>query len=166
MTSYKISTPPIQSDSRFSMTEHEMGGTYVFWQPTDSVGISTVDKQHQKLFFLINSLYTAICSNPHNIKIEKAIGELVYYTEYHFETEKSYLKHLPDFAAHEIQHADFSKKILHFVEEYQSQPQEILLYDMISFLSAWLRNHIQGTDIQQFTLYQQKHTPPSSNNTN
>lgn len=137
------------------MTEEEMGGSYVFWQPTDSVGVSAVDQQHKKLFSLINSLYTAICSQQQNPYIGKAVAELVYYAEYHFETEKSYLKDLPEFAAHERQHSDFANKTLQFVMAHQSQPSESVLYDMISFLTTWLRNHIQGTDIEQFALYRQ-----------
>lgn len=147
------------------MTEQEMGGTYVFWQPTDSVGISTVDQQHKKLFSLINSLYTAMCTQQKHLAIEKVIGELVDYAEYHFKTEKSYLKELPNFATHEDQHVTFTTKALNFMEEFQSHPTESLLYEMISFLSTWLRSHIQGTDIQQFALLRQSRDLASTNST-
>lgn len=139
------------------MSDQSLDESYIFWLPEFSVGIKKVDDQHKKIFTMINQLHTAIRTHENDAKaMESVIEAMASYVAYHFETEKSILHELPEFADHEKQHWEFTKKTLHFANKYQRQPREDLLHEIVGFLAYWLKAHIIGTDIGQFKLYRQQ----------
>jgi len=137
------------------MSVHEAPGLYC-WLPEYSVGHDVVDKQHQQIFTMINELHTAIPLHEEITIIKKVLEEMADYIEYHFDTEKSYLQEMPEFAGHEKLHWEFTQKTLQFATEYYRHPRKELLYDIVSFLAYWLKDHIKRIDIEQFRLYHQR----------
>lgn len=137
------------------MSAQESSGSYC-WLPEYSVGHEIVDKQHQQIFAMINELHTAIPLQEESTIIKKVLEEMADYIEYHFDTEKSYLKEMPEFARHEKIHWEFTQKTLQFATEYYRHPRKEHLYDIVSFLAYWLKDHIKRTDIEQFRLYHQR----------
>lgn len=139
------------------MHDQSVAEPYIVWSPEFSVGIKKVDDQHQQIFTMINQLHSAIRTQKDNAKtMERVIEDMASYVAYHFETEKSYLQGLPEFTDHEKLHWEFTKKTLRFANQYQRQPSEELLHEITAFLAYWLKAHIAGTDIQQFTIYRQQ----------
>jgi hemerythrin len=135
---------------------HETPSPYCYWLPEYSVGHEIVDEQHKKIFSMINELHAAISCEDENTIIKRVLDEMADYIEYHFDTEKSYLKDMPEFTGHERKHWEFTQRTLQFATEYYRQPRKEILYDIVSFLSYWLKDHIKRTDIDQFKLYYQR----------
>lgn len=141
---------------RNKMNHQETPSQYCCWLPEYSVNHELVDGQHKKIFDMINELHAAIsCQDKENV-IKKVLDEMADYIEYHFDTEKSYLKDMPDFPAHEKKHWEFTQKTLQFATDYYRQPRIEILHNIVSFLSYWLKDHITRTDIDQFKVYQQR----------
>ena len=69
------------------MPNHEK----VHWENAYSVGIKDIDKQHKKLFELVNKLYDL----NDNANIKEEIRDILYafsdYTKVHFKDEEDYM---------------------------------------------------------------------------
>ena len=68
------------------------GGAFVNWSDEMSVGVATMDSQHQRFFQLINQLYAAMKSGKGSGVLGTILAELAQYTEYHFSAEERLLE--------------------------------------------------------------------------
>ena len=84
------------------MPNHEK----VHWENAYSVGIKDIDKQHKKLFELVNKLYDL----NDNANIKEEIRDILYafsdYTKVHFKDEEDYMKSIsyPELEKHKEIH--------------------------------------------------------------
>ena len=62
------------------------------WSDEMSVNIKRIDEQHKKLIDLLNSLFLAMIEGQAQSVIEKIVGELINYADYHFKTEEYYFE--------------------------------------------------------------------------
>jgi len=123
------------------------------WQEEYSVGITHIDQDHKKLIALLNQFTTAY---DHHMSAEferDALTALVDYTIYHFNREEDLMREhgYPDFVAHQAQHQEMIKQVNSFVTLYNEKGHDALK-DISEFLTAWLINHINGTD-KQYSQY-------------
>ncbi len=126
---------------------------YISWKKEYSVGIKSIDNEHQKLLGLINRFLTASREHPSTFYEQEALEELIDYTRYHFKHEEELMaKHeFPDLEAHKKEHRKMVKRVNELVEEYNLRGQEAL-EDTAAYLKHWLINHIQVVD-QQYSDY-------------
>jgi hemerythrin len=127
------------------------------WSSALSVKVTTIDSQHQVLIKMINDLHEAMRARKGHEAMEKSLEGLVDYTKTHFSEEEALLERnkYPDIKAHKTQHVAFVKR----TEEFKAQfhKGEIgLTVQVMSFLSDWLKNHIQGTD-QKYSKFLNDH---------
>ena len=117
------------------------------WQDSFSVNIKEIDLQHQRLVKLINDLDDAMRVGKGKALLNQLIVELFKYTQEHFATEERYFDKFgyPEAAAHKQEHRQFLTKVNNFSEKYLAN-QLGLSIEIMSFLSDWLQNHIQGSD--------------------
>ena len=114
-----------------------------------SLGISTIDDQHKKLFALINKIWDAgEASELHDL--EKIVSELKDYTVYHFSAEIEYMSQLdyPKIDEHKKKHNEFVDKVLEYEEMTKKDgitPKEESVL-MFNYLVNWLSTHIDKTD--------------------
>jgi hemerythrin len=121
--------------------------TLVEWNVNYSVQNAEMDRQHQKLFDLINKLHEAMGQGKGKETLPVVFDSLVKYTQSHFAAEEALLQkyNYPELATQKRQHADLIKQ----VSDLQKQ---FLAGDFSSsvktseFLKKWLIEHIQGTD--------------------
>lgn len=121
--------------------------TYMEWSENLSVGITEIDEQHKKLVSQINTLHDGMRSGQGKDTLEKTLGELAAYTQYHFETEEKYMEKFgyPDFEKHKAEHDAFVGKVVDFQNAYSSGKLGLSI-DVMKFLSGWVAGHIRGTD--------------------
>jgi hemerythrin len=121
----------------------------VQWSDKFSVGIPSIDAQHQKLFSLLNDLYDAMQRGHSKDILGKILSELISYTANHFATEeKLFTQHAyPDRVAHKKEHDALVQKALKIKADFESGKTGVSM-ELLSFLKDWVQNHIQGTDKQ------------------
>ncbi len=92
------------------------------WSENLSVGIKEIDEQHKKLVSQINALHDGMRSGQGKDTLEKTLGELADYSQYHFKTEEKYMEKFgyPDFEKHREEHDAFVVKVADFQNAYSS----------------------------------------------
>jgi len=103
------------------------------------LGIDIIDRQHEKIFELINR-----CDESSFEELMVIIKELKDYSEYHFETEENYFDDLNfKFSEeHKRLHENFSITI----DYYFKNPKKLKKEKIYSFLKSWIKNHILVED--------------------
>jgi len=120
---------------------------YFEWSSDLSVNVREIDDEHRKLVGLIDSLNEAMLAHRGREAQKAAIDAMVEYASTHFATEERYMQafHYQGYPAHRLEHQKFTAKAL----ELQARADRagfILTLEVVSFLRAWLQNHIMGTD--------------------
>ena len=126
------------------------------WSDDYSVGIPSIDAQHQRLFEIFNELFDSLEKGEKRV-IAKALGDMWQYTCDHFEYEEKYFaRHkYPDGDAHKAEHAAVSKQVNEQVIKFNDGSLE-LTTELADFLTNWLKNHINGTDKKYSSFLQEK----------
>ncbi len=127
------------------------------WDSSYSVGVEEIDKQHQKIFELVNKLIASIKSGHGESIINDVIKEMSNYTVFHFNSEEKYFMkfNYPHTEEHKKQHQFFINKVLKFETDYE-QKKDLLLSDVKDFLSSWANGHIKEED-KKYGPYFNKH---------
>ncbi|RMF56980.1 MAG: hemerythrin [Calditrichaeota bacterium] len=127
------------------------------WSDTFSVGISSIDRQHQKLISLVNELHEAMKNGKSKEVLGYIIEELINYTKYHFQTEEELFHkyQYPQEAAHKAAHDSFVEKVLQFQEGFESG-KVLLSMEILQFLKQWVSDHIQKVDKQYSFFLKEK----------
>jgi len=129
----------------------------ITWEPSYSVGVAALDDDHKHLINLINQLESAIHYYTGKEFEQKALQEVVDYTNYHFEREEKLLKenNYPDFDDHVAKHRKMVEKVNEAVEAYKNNPDHAIS-DTVEFLRCWLINHICKTDMEYKEFFNDK----------
>jgi hemerythrin len=127
------------------------------WDDSYSVNVPEADRQHQRLFALINQLHEGMINTRNEATVDYAVDELdtiesvleelLDYTVHHFSTEERYmLEHAyPGYPAHRKAHRHFVERVWRFQRDFE-QGQAICSIEIIEFLRDWLENHICTLD--------------------
>jgi hemerythrin len=117
------------------------------WNDGYSVKNADMDKQHQRLFDLINKLHDAMGQGKGKETLPEVFNSLVKYTQSHFAAEEALLQkyNYPDLAIQKRQHAELVKQISDLQKQFQAGDFSSSLKTS-EFLKKWLIEHIQGTD--------------------
>ena len=117
------------------------------WSNSYSVGINSIDAQHQNLFALGRELHTAMSNGQGKASLAKILDRLVRYTTVHFAHEERLMRlaDYPDLAAHAAAHAALTQKVLQFQKDFEAG-RVTMTVQLLQFLKGWLSHHIQGSD--------------------
>ena len=118
------------------------------WNINYSVGIDKIDKQHQKLVLLLNTLYDTMKEGKDKKeKLEHILNELVEYTDYHFKFEEELFEKYSyiNKTAHIKEHNNLRKKVINFNNDVKAG-QAVITQEITKFLIDWLVNHILISD--------------------
>jgi hemerythrin-like metal-binding protein len=119
------------------------------WDERYSVGIQSIDDQHQELLRLINNFCFACTVYDEGAKpnFTLMIHGLVNYIKYHFDAEEQLLERIkyPDIAAHRRQHTEFMRDILERVENFQ-RGGAFPLKNFAHYIRDWMITHFTLID--------------------
>jgi hemerythrin len=117
------------------------------WDEKYSLNIGEIDRQHQKLFALVNELYDAAQKGYGHEVTGKVLKSVVDYTVYHFDFEEKLLHEYahPAEAAHRAEHALLTQQAIALVQKHQAG-DGLVTMATLKFLSDWLNDHIMGSD--------------------
>lgn len=124
--------------------------SFLSWDQAYSVRHSELDRQHQRIFALINELHHAMFGKVEKERVAATIRELVKYVDEHFAAEERAMEEggYPRLAEHKEAHERLKKRVqeieLHFHEEKDSMAGELFGF----LLGDWLVKHILEMDRQ------------------
>ena len=128
-----------------------------FWDETYSVGVQKMDKQHQKLFEIINEYYDAL-EQRHSPKVlMELLVKLKDFAHWHFNEEEKYFRlfNYEDGVIHIMAHSRLIDKIFEYIDKIKSGVS-VADEEIVTFLETWLTNHIKGTDKQYTECFNEK----------
>lgn len=119
----------------------------ITWHSIFSVGIDSIDRQHQQLFEIGNRLHESCQQRADRAVLCRIFDELFEYTGYHFAEEERLMQQIryPDLARHRGYH----EKLVALVRQYRVQmlagvPN--IETRALEFVKMWLTAHVLGTD--------------------
>ncbi len=129
----------------------------IVWTDDLSVGIKVYDDEHKQLVYFINRLDNALQIRSTQKTMEDILSGLVNYTRIHFRhEEEAMLKfEYPDYVKHKKEHDNLTSKVSEFDERLKSG-KSVFSLELMNFLSNWLINHIQKTDMSYKKFFSDK----------
>jgi len=127
------------------------------WNDTLSVGVSEMDKQHQKLVDMVNKLIEEQKALTDPTTIGSLLTEMTDYALEHFRAEE-YLMSEYGYEEKDLQvaqHADFIVTTQGFLAATDVGPN-ILSKALLDYLSGWLVKHILEEDMKYKSFFQAK----------
>ncbi|MDF2655537.1 MAG: hemerythrin-like protein [Bacillota bacterium] len=119
------------------------------WTSNLSVGVGSIDQQHQKLFDMANQLFEAGKNNKTKEFISQMLGFLDDYTKKHFKDEEAYMLSInyPDYEGQKKMHTDFIAALAKLKKEYdESGGNIIVILNANQMVVDWLLKHISVED--------------------
>ena len=123
------------------------------WKQEYSVSDVELDSHHQRLFFLLNSLFEKVMSSAEVDCLRPMIDELSDYTKYHFSSEEQHMrdKGFRGIDGHIAQHREFTNSIEILKSHYNGNDMEVS-QELIVVLGSWLLSHVLKDDMQYSSL--------------
>ncbi len=116
------------------------------------IGIPAIDKEHEKLFSMVNEGYLLLSENEGKTlrpAAQKLLEHLQAYANTHFAHEEAYMEEIgdPELSSQRQEHNAFSQKMrcmdFRRLEDTDVKPA---LENLLTYLSRWLFRHILGSD--------------------
>ena len=117
------------------------------WKSSFSVGYKAMDKQHQILFDVINSLVDSQTDPLSESDLRRLLHELQTYSEAHFSAEEKLMELMdyPNLADHRSEHNIYRKQIAELETRIGNTGERIDL-ELLQFLNNWWLTHVQEVD--------------------
>ena len=120
------------------------------WNKNFDTGIDVIDKQHRKLVSLLNQLACHLAYRSDIPTLEAIFRELTDYAAYHFQTEEAFwhqsLSGTELEFNHKAIHNSFIAEVLKLKAKEKTIPSELVIENILSFLTHWLVFHILDCD--------------------
>ncbi|MGD0578888.1 MAG: bacteriohemerythrin [Bryobacteraceae bacterium] len=120
---------------------------FLVWEPSFSVGVWEIDRQHRSLIGLINQLHEAAWSADPDKKLRAVFAATVDYLRNHFVFEESYLERLgyEDLGVHKASHKELLDQLGHMRRLFDAGPLTVSP-ELVKFLKEWVTAHILQCD--------------------
>ncbi|NOY12292.1 MAG: hemerythrin family protein [Deltaproteobacteria bacterium] len=129
----------------------------ITWEKSYSVGVDELDGHHKQLINMINELYYAMKNDRGQSLVNDIISDMLSYAEMHFEIEEGYMRRCEylGMLQHFREHEHFIKKAQDLARR-SKEGEFVLSFEVIQFLSDWLKSHILETDMKYVPLFKEK----------
>ena len=125
------------------------------WTKEYSVEIAELDEHHQRLFDIVNEIFTLMSEGgATDRQIIRVLEKLLDYTHYHFDEEEKIMAKMgyPELGVHRMHHQQFIQAVKGFHASAQNGMAIFVATKVASVGSEWLKNHILKED-HQYTEY-------------
>jgi hemerythrin-like metal-binding protein len=126
-----------------------MAMALVEWNREYSVGIQSIDLQHQKLFEMINELYNAMRAGNVAQVVPAILKRLETYCREHFAHEENMMlrAEYPDYSRHKHEHAKLLERALTLGNDF-NESRVVRSLTLLTLLKEWTQRHILSSDKQ------------------
>lgn len=121
------------------------------------LGIAQIDHQHGRFIGYINDTWDALERGDDSQEFLYILNQLLDYAVEHFSCEEALMREhgYPDYAAHKARHNTTAAELFDFdLRLLADDPAESRAF--ITFLTDWLRNHIQVVDVELAAFLKEK----------
>lgn len=127
--------------------------SWISWDESLSVGISTIDEHHRYLFDLVNDLIEVVANKLGARELGRVLKALGQYAMVHFMAEERMMQqyNYPRLHIQIQQHHIFLERMKEFNEELHQNPL-IAQFEILVYLRNWLVAHIRDEDTQLSAL--------------
>jgi hemerythrin-like metal-binding protein len=126
------------------------------WSPAYSVGIGSIDAQHQSLLAIGRELCNAMSTGQSKAVTSNTLDRLIQCTTMHFAHEERLMhtRGYPDLAAHKAEHDALAAKAVQFQADFKAG-RETMSIEVLNLLQDLLVGHFQGSD-RKYSLFFRK----------
>ncbi len=116
------------------------------WNSSFSVGIDSIDRQHQEFIRLVNRLGDTVKPQDSNETALRVLSELRKYADFHFMSEENFMRseNLPMLGTQEREHAYLLRTLDEMTSGFAQGAVKIAKIQL--FLAKWLVSHILEDD--------------------
>ncbi|MGK5088754.1 bacteriohemerythrin [Bdellovibrionota bacterium FG-2] len=127
------------------------------WGKKYSVGIASIDQQHQKLVEMLTTLHEAMKQEKGEETLEGILAGAVKYAQEHFSYEERLFSQTqyPEFEHHKQAHDAFARQANTLMQQFR-EGKQVLTIETWQFLKKWLEDHILGED-KKYTAHLKTH---------
>ncbi len=117
------------------------------WDPSYSVNIAELDRQHQQLFRTLAELEHSIRTGSADSIIGAVLHDLIHYTIRHFAAEEALMQRhgFPGYDAHRSDHQLLAQRLTQFNLSRRAGRPDVPP-NLLTFLKTWWQNHVLETD--------------------
>ena len=119
------------------------------WNSGFSVEVESLDKQHQKLFAMLNEMHDAMKTGKGRELAPAILKRLILYCCEHFSAEEALMMraNYPDFNRHKAEHDKLKDDVAKMAKDFEEGKTSLVLsMKLQSFLRDWLQSHIVERD--------------------
>lgn len=131
---------------------------YIEWSEDYNTGIFDIDKEHRRLFALINDIYDKAEVGSAEPSVKATIEALVEYVIYHFAREESLMDACGyhDTESHKAEHRKLQSQVEAYRHAYERNPESFDMAEFIEFLTCWIQGHILQSDMAYIPYVQRR----------
>ncbi len=125
----------------------------LIWRPEYSVNEAELDRHHQEMFQILNSVYDNVMNSPELSFILPSIDKLTAIAKCHLSAEGQHLRamRVPDIDDHIAKHREFTQTIERIRIGYNDNNLEASR-ELIIVLGDWLIHHVLKEDMKYFHM--------------
>lgn len=126
-----------------------MAETKIVWSAAMTVGVPSLDRDHQTLISLIARIDAVYAGTSASVDaVEEILAALFDYTLYHFQREERLMEACayPDLQAHKEEHALLTDEVAGLMQRFRRDPLSVTPGTLRVFLTEWLNHHIMLQD--------------------
>ncbi len=138
--------------SQFQVSHAEEGveqeSAIVHWNDGFLVNIPSIDRQHEKLFELMNRLYRGYREKVEKERLQPVLDDLIALAKQHLSDEEALMEKAgyTDLESHRMVHRKLLADLDRHVGDYRSRQDNESLLTLLWFLKSWLVDHIYRVD--------------------
>ena len=120
---------------------------YLSWSPEFSIGVDSVDYEHQNMIDMINMIYAELEDRRDVEEIRRTIGDVHVEISAHFALEERMMRQADyaEFEAHKNDHEELLDQIRSMMDAIETDPESAM--DMLSNqLADWFSVHFATFD--------------------
>jgi len=123
------------------------------WEVGYSVGVQSIDVQHQAMFEMINELYDAMRAGNVAQVVPAILKRLEAYCREHFAYEESLMlqANYPDYHSHRAEHLRLAEKALTLAKDFH-EDKVLRSLALLNLLKEWTQRHILSSD-KRYSAY-------------
>ena len=117
------------------------------WKPEFSVGVESVDYEHQQMIQLINEIYNEMKTRRDMDSIEQFIGDVHFAISAHFALEERLMREsgYEEYEAHKEDHEELLDQLREMMDIFAADPDKGFSY-LQDRLADWFEHHFSTFD--------------------
>jgi hemerythrin-like metal-binding protein len=122
---------------------------FINWDEKYSIGIGTIDDEHQEQIRLLNLFHDEFKKSPESPMLFELFENLLENTRRHFDNEENLMKKysFPLYEEHRVSHDELILKAENLKEELRAGRLRFS-FELVNFFKEWLMLHIMGSDLK------------------